>query len=178
MNPELFAILKKRLPKEEGESLSTYYDSKHIITIGIGHNCEVDPNFADAVADIKARGDIALPDHAITPEQEDDLLSSDIQKAQSDLFRVFPWTAQLDIPRLSVFIDLTFNMGVGNSQVPTHGLVSLVHTMHHASIGDWPDVASRLRLSEWYKEVTESRAEPLIQILLTGVIPNSITPTS
>jgi lysozyme len=164
-------ILKARLPKEEGSSLFPYQDSKLVWSIGIGHNMEVDPSFADAVADLKANGKSVVMNYTITPEREDELLETDIEKAQADLLRVFPWTAQLDIPRLSVFIDLTFNMGVGNPQVPTHGLVTMVNTMRHASIGDWPDVANRLRQSEWYQDVKAIRAEPLINILLTGVIP-------
>lgn len=162
-------ILKNRLVAEEGLRLLPYLDTEGIWTIGVGHNMQVDPNFSDAVSDLRSRGTVAIPDHAITEEQAYALLDYDIQKATNALYDKLPWTLDLNEARREVLVDMTFNEGIGNS---SHGLLSFIHTLDDLKNGRWQSAVNRLRQSAWYAEVKPIRAEPLLKIILTGEVQN------
>lgn len=149
--------LKDRLIREEGLRLFPYQDKKGIWTIGIGHNIEVDPFMMPQLETLKTRG--------ITKDEAYGLLDKDIQDHTSDLLEALPWVGDLDWNRKSVFIDLCFNMGLGNDK---HGLLSFKNTLALAEAGKWSEVGEHLKASKWYQDVGPTRADLLIKILVTG----------
>jgi lysozyme len=151
----MLEIVRERFIREEGIRLFPYPDTKGIWTIGIGHNMQVDPNMSGSIDQYKQTG--------ITADQAYALFETDYNKALDNLNQSLPWTQNLDEPRQSVLIDLTFNMGIG-------GLLEFHNTLHSIQNGNYQDAVNRLKVSSWYGEVGPKRADPLLQILLTGVL--------
>lgn len=148
MREEIEAHLVDRLEEVEGKVPTVYKDSKGLWTIGIG--ILVDPK---------------VPGAGLTYEEMRYLARNRIRAAEDELDAAFPWFAGVDEPRRAVFVELVFNMGMGNRK---KGLRSFVNTLRAAAEGRWLDVGAGLRRSKWYRDVKPRRADPLIRQVETG----------
>lgn len=144
--------LRDRLIKEEGLRLFPYKDSKGIWTVGIGHNIEADPMMFPNLEILKNRG--------ITKEEAYGLLDKDIQEASNNLYNALPWISDLDWPRKSVLIDMSFNMGIKT-------LLTFKATLEHIKNKEYQEAANHIKNTPYYKQVGK-RADNLIRILITG----------
>lgn len=143
MSPTDRERLRQQLVVDEGLRLFPYTDTVGKLTIGIGRN---------------------LTDVGISRAEAFALLDNDITKAIRDLANRFPWVSDLDPVRVSVLVNLTFNMGIG-------GLATFVHTLAAVQRGEYERAAAGLRASRWYTQVQRSRSERLIHMLRTGEWP-------
>lgn len=135
--------LRSQLIRDEGVELTPYRDSVGKLTIGVGRNLE---------------------DVGISRAEADYLLDNDIARAKIALNQALPWTANLDAVRRAVFINMVFNMGLGNSE---RGLLSFRNTLAAAERREWGVVAAGMRASKWARQVGD-RAERLARQIETG----------
>ena len=136
-----------RLERVEKFVPHVYQDSKGLWTLGIG-----------TLVDPKGGG--------ISREEARWLAARRVRRAEAQLRERFVWFATLDPVRQRVFVELVFNMGMGNSK---RGMLSFKHTLAAAARGDWERVAAGLRASKWYRDVKPRRANPLIAAVRTGL---------
>ncbi len=133
--------LENMLKRQEGRSLTMYYDSRDVPTIGYGRN---------------------LRDKGISEDEATMMLESDIQDAKNDLHNTFPWTDSLDDARKLVLTNMMYNLGL----TKFCGFTKMLQAL---SFGDYKTASDEMLNSEWHKEVGK-RAEELAQIMLTGII--------
>lgn len=141
MNPAEYAQLRQRLVKHEGLRLKPYTDTANRLTIGVGRN---------------------LTDKGISQAEAMELLDNDIAIAASDVQINWPWSAGLEFPRLSVLLEMAFNLGVEHLRTFTKMLDALKR-------GDYDGAATEMLNSQWAKQVGQ-RAVTLAQIMRTGVL--------
>ena len=110
------------------------------LTIGIGHNLEDNP----------------LPDHII-----DLLLDSDVATVLSQLDASVPWWRNLDEVRQEALANMCFNMGIAS-------LLGFRNTLRHLKEGRYPDAASGVRNSRYYRQ-TGRRGEEVARMIETGI---------
>lgn len=134
--------IRALLTLHEGKRNKMYRDSRGIETIGIGHNLRDRP----------------ISDRAVNVIFEDDL-----NDHAGELFREFPWAAELDEVRQAALIDLAFNMGI-----PT--LRTFKNTLAAFRAGVWEAAALGLEQSAWYQQV-KTRAPRVVAMVRTGVWP-------
>jgi len=84
-------VLREHLIKEEGFERYPYYDERHFLTIGIGHNLDAQE----------------LPDVAINA-----LYDYDIAACRRDLLKHAPVYSKLNYARKAVLVDIRFNTGL------------------------------------------------------------------
>lgn len=146
--------LRDRLIREEGLELFPYQDNStnKIWTIGVGHNMEADPPMFARLTEYQQIG--------ISKDYAYQLLDADIKNATDNLIQALPWATNLDEARLSVLIDMSFNMGILK-------LLTFHNTLNDIKNGNYESAAERLEKSDWATEVGQ-RATNLIRILRTG----------
>ena len=125
-----------RLQTEEGFRATKYTDTQGHLSIGYGFNI----------------------DAGISPFAAAALLAAQAQERHNQLLG-FAWYAQLDPPRQSVCLDISFNNGV-------HGLLNFPHMIAALSRQDWASAATECRVTN---PELAGRYEKLAQILLTGI---------
>ncbi len=130
-------IATARLVTEEGFRATAYTDTTGNITIGYGFNVSA------GISQFAAASLLAAQVH-----ERDQFLQS------------YSWYQNLDPVRQSVFIDVSFNVGVG-------GLLHFPKCIAAVSIGDWQTAHDELLNSLAAKQLP-SRYNTLAQILLTG----------
>lgn len=135
-----FNLTLHRLPNEEGRRYKPYRDSHGLLTDGVGIN--LDAGFDD--------------------EEIDWLLQHRLGKVEKRMEQL-PWYMGLDDIRKSVFLDLSFNMGV-DTVLLFKGTIAAVEAK------DWQAAHDHLLDSKWRKDVGDRRAIPLAEQLLTGVV--------
>jgi lysozyme len=123
--------LHEQLIRDEGMVLKPYRDHLGYLTIGVGHCLDKKP--------ISKRAALVM-------------LDDDIADARADLLAKWPWMRDLSPARLGAFINLAFNMGVGNEAAGT-GLAGFKQTMRAAAEGRWEDVAQGLLDSKYATQV-------------------------
>lgn len=131
--------LKDQLIRHEGLRLKPYTDTVGKLTIGVGRN---------------------LTDRGISKVEAMLMLDNDIQEATNDLLDKLPWTAQLDWPRKTVLINMTFNLGI-NSLMQFHNTLNAIEEKR------WQAAHDGMLSSQWAKQVGP-RAIELARIMLTG----------
>jgi lysozyme len=134
--------IRKLLTLNEGRKNKMYKDSKGIPTIGIGHNLR----------------DVPISDRAIDVIFEDDL-----NDHASELFRSYPWAAEMDEVRQGALIDLFFNMGG-----PT--LAQFKNTLAAMRVGNWEATALGLEQSAWFGQVG-NRGPRIVKMFRDGKWP-------
>jgi lysozyme len=139
--------LRDQLVRDEGVRLQLYKDSRGIWTIGVGHNVEANPLPFDV-----SRG--------ITLEQAAKILDDDVARVSAKLFADLPWLANLDLVRQGVFLNMSFNMGVG-------GVLEFHHDLADTQAGNYAQAAADMKASAWYSQVGE-RAQRLCQQMISG----------
>jgi lysozyme len=146
MTTDARARLNAQLLIDEGLRLKPYRDSVGKLTIGIGRN---------------------LDDVGISRIEALYLLENDIDRAIRDCVAAFPWYVALDPVRQTALVNLTFNMGIGNTK---RGLRSFVNTLAAMGRGDYAAAADGLRRSKYARQVG-ARAERVAQLIETGTFP-------
>lgn len=137
-----------QLKRDEGTKLFLYKDDRGFDTIGTGHNCDANPLPFD-VSD------------GITPAQNDQILTQDVNRTRAKLIAALPWSIKLDDARFGVFLNMSFNMGVG-------GLLNFHHDITDTMAGNYVQAAADMQQSAWYNQVG-ARAVRLCEQMRTGV---------
>lgn len=127
--------LRAQIIRGEGLRLSAYLDSKKILTIGYGHNCQARP-----VKGVAKVGD------SISQAQAERLLDEDLARAIWDVRRNLPWAEGMNAPRQAVLVDMAFNLGLP-------GLLGFKRALAAAMRGDWPEAKSEMLRSDWAGQV-------------------------
>jgi lysozyme len=143
----MISNLKDQLLRDEGLRLQLYKDSRSIWTIGVGHNVEANPLPFDI-------------SHGISFVQAFQILDEDIARVSAKLFAALPWVRTLDLVRQGVFLNMSFNLGVG-------GLLEFHHDLADTQAGNYAQAAADMKASAWYSQVGE-RAQRLCQQMISG----------
>lgn len=122
------------LKKDEGFQPKVYLCPAGYWTIGYGWNLEV--------TDLPPRELIELVLYGITEEEAEDILMQQIAEKASKLCACWNWMKKLDTPRLEVFINMAFNMGI-------KGLSGFKDTLAAAAKSDYNETAKEMLNSEW-----------------------------
>lgn len=117
--------LKQQLARHEGSRLKPYRDSVGKLTIGTGRN---------------------LDDVGIFADEEDLMLTNDINRAVKVLNDHLDWANSLDQPRYFVLVNMTFNLGIGRL-LGFHNMLTAVQS------GDYQVAADEMMNSVWAKQV-------------------------
>ncbi len=142
IEPELIDQIKQ----EEDLRLEAYQDTLGNWTIGYGHTP-------------------AHEGEVWTEGQAETQLFLDLGEAADQLGKALPWVENLGTVRWSVFVNMTFNMGIEH-------LLGFHETLAAAQAGDYEKTAAGMLDSLWAKQVGE-RAVQLAQQMRTGVWVNA-----
>lgn len=144
----MISNIKDQLVRDEGVRLQKYLDSRGFWTIGVGHNLDANPLPFDI-------------SNGITFAQATQILDDDIARVTAKLFADLPWLQNLDIVRQGVFLNMSFNMGVG-------GILEFHHDLADTQAGNYAQAAADMKASAWYTQVG-ARAQRLCQQMITGI---------
>ncbi|WP_428065321.1 glycoside hydrolase family protein [Candidatus Proelusimicrobium volucris] len=131
--------LTERLRQSEGLSFVPYKCPAGYLTIGYGHNLEA---------------------NGISLEAAELLLRQDIEIALKQVKNAFAWCSQLDEARMSVLVDMCFNMGITR-------LCGFKKMLSAVEAGDYKTAAKEMLNSKWARQV-KGRAVELGKIMETG----------
>lgn len=149
-SPSILTLLMDRLMPEEGRVTNSqgrhivYRDSKGIETLGYGRN---------------------VRDRGLSEDEARYLLENDASQAVVDITTAWPPFAFMMPARKIVLCDLYFNMSEGNV---AHFLSEFKPTLDLMMAGKYDEAAAHMRGWKWYTDVGPKRADPLIQMMLTG----------
>ena len=138
IEPELIDQIKQ----DEGLRLTAYQDTRGNWTIGYGHTPAIEGELWDE-------------------QRAEDQLILDLDQAADDLDKALPWAEGMGVVRWSVFVNMTFNMGIEH-------LLGFPETLAAAQAGDYEKTAEGMLNSLWAKQVGD-RAVRLAQQMRTGV---------
>ena len=119
------AYLKQQLARHEGSRLKPYKDSIGKLTVGVGRN---------------------LDDVGIFADEEDLMLTNDINRSVKDLTDHLDWVNSLDEPRYLVLVNMTFNMGISRL-LGFHNMLTALQS------GDYQTASDEMINSAWAKQV-------------------------
>lgn len=144
-----------QIKKHEGLRLKPYRCPEGKLTIGYGRN---------------------IQDNGISKEEAEVLLRNDVEASMNEVLTYFPWAAQLDYPRLSVLVNMCFNMGIHRLlgfrgmleaceegdyerasmemlwRDPSRRKTEANKTPYYSSVhGRAEELAYQMRMNEWYK---------------------------
>lgn len=182
LTPTLLASVSDQLIVDEGVRLKPYYCTAGKLTVGVGRNLEGNGlSWGEMMALIggnalrKARfpadyetldGETLLMAlirdmkiNGITKEEAIMLLNNDIYLADADLRAKVKWYDGAPEELKSVLINMTFNMGIGNSK---KGLLSFRNTLWYMGAGEYEKAAENMLKSKWARQVKD-RAERLAE---------------
>ena len=134
MNKEAIEQLKS----DEGESLTIYYCTAGVPTIGIGRNLE----------------------SGITKEEAHYLFMNDIARVNKELASTFVWYYMLSPARRWVMVNMNFNLGLTRFMEFEKMLAAL--EKH-----DYEEAAKEMIDSIWWREA-QNRAGRLVKQMLEG----------
>jgi len=140
----LITNILSQLKRDEGLSLKPYRDSRGIITVGYGHNLEVNRESA----------------REITEERANQFLQSDLEEVTRRIHMKIDWADRLDTVRFGVLQNLGFNVGVG-------ALLGFKKTLGYIENGDYNSAADEMLDSDWAKQVGD-RAVRLAEQMRSG----------
>lgn len=153
----ILTLLMDRLRDEEGRVLNpngrhvVYNDPKGIPTIGYGRN---------------------VRDRGLSEDEARYLLENDVSQAIVELAALWPPFVLLTEARKLVIADLYFNMALGN--LPSF-LSEFAPTLSLVAAGKYADAAAHMRGWKWYTDVGPRRADPLIAMMRSGIVPAAKT---
>lgn len=137
----------------EGKSYTVYQCTRHVNTIGIGHNCDANPLPKDIAAYLKNNG-------RILDEHVDRLFAIDLGHAVSDCKKLFPEYEKLSHERKIALVDFVFQLGKTKA-------MKFIHFIAAVNTGRWDDAIKELRDSDYYRQVPR-RAERVINLMEVG----------
>ena len=129
----------ERLEKHEGLRLKCYRCTAGKLTIGIGRN---------------------LDDVGISEEEARYLLNNDVERAEKELLKSFPWVSKIGKRRYYVLVEMVFNLGISRFKQFKNMLAACER-------GDWDKAAEQALNSAWHIQVGK-RAETLAKVLMEG----------
>ena len=144
------ALLIDELRRDEAVRRNSYRDTKGILTVGVGHNCQASPLPAGWKC-------------PLTDEQINSLLTHDLTVTFAALDLHLPWWRRLDDVRQRVVANMAFNMGVDK-------LMEFHNTVAAIQAGNFHAAAYGMKASLWAKQVGD-RAVRLVAAMETGVMP-------
>lgn len=182
LSPTLLASVSGQLIVDEGVKLKPYYCTEGKLTVGVGRNLEGNGlSWGEMMALIKQNperkarfprdyetldGETLLMAlirdmkiNGITKEEAIMLLNNDIYQADADLRAKVKWYDGAPEELKSVLINMTFNMGIGNSK---KGLLSFRNTLWYMGAGEYEKAAENMLKSKWARQVKD-RAERLAE---------------
>jgi lysozyme len=177
MTPESEKLLEAQLILQEGRRHHPYLDTKNNWTVGIGRNLANGLSENEQVSIIgyaKVLPYITLVNYIkarpLSDAQIDLLFQNDLHSHQKQLLVHFPWMDSLADARVAVFVNMIFNMGLGNDH---HGLISFRNTLELVQESKFSEAAQQLRDSHWAKQVGD-RATVLAAQLEAGEFLKSV----
>lgn len=123
-----------QLKRHEGLRLTTYHCPAGKLTIGYGHNLHALP--------VPGIGEGST----INEDQAERLLYADIILAGEAVLKRYPWAIRLDPVRLSVLVNMAFNMGMGT-------LGDFKNTLASIANEDWLRASAGMLASRWAAQV-------------------------
>lgn len=142
------------IERDEGRRLKAYRDSRGIWTIGVGHNIQADPTL---IPQLRHLIDVGINDAHVM-----DLLVQDTAIVIKGLSLRLPWWRDLNDPRQDVFVNMAFNLGLGE-------FCTWSHTLGFAQQGDWAMCGHEIGVSEPWASQVGARAQRLATQMATGV---------
>ena len=130
--------VKSQLERDEGRSVTLYYDSLNIPTIGIGRNLK----------------------RPLSEDEIDYLFKNDYLVHLKEMLDVFPWVDQLNEPRKAALLNMAFNLGVPK-------LKGFVNMLLALKMGQWQKAHDHTLNSIWASQV-HGRAVRIAKQFLTG----------
>lgn len=138
MTTQTVDLVFRELKSDEGFRANKYIDTTGHETIGYGFNI----------------------DAGISPYAAAALLQAQIEERLIILAK-YDWYKALDPVRASVFLEVSFNVGMT-------GMLHFTSCIHYASIRDWPNAQKELLDSDAARKLP-ARYATLGQMLLTGI---------
>lgn len=129
------------LSLDEGYREKPYKCSAGKLTIGVGRNLE---------------------DKGLSRDEIIYLLNNDYKECEEDIVRTYPWAGNLDEVRLSVLINMRFNLGA-------IGLSKFKKFLAFMRSGDYKSASLEMLDSRWAIQ-TGVRAKRLSKMILTGEV--------
>ena len=152
-SPLFSPMIQDQLEFEEGKRNNVYYDSKGILTGGIGHNYQTQPNWPDSGT--------PLP-HTLTDAECYKLLGLDLLHTEKYLKSYWDHYSKMQAgPRKDAILAMSFQLGV----VSFMGFTNFRMQVEH---GHWEDAAKAGLASKWAKEDSPDRAARVMRQLTTG----------
>ena len=145
--------VQKLIGFHEGRRRRPYRCPAGHMTIGIGHNCDVNGLPADMKQELARTGQI-------TDEMIDTLYRADEYSAICACRRLYDNWDEVDEVRQMALIDFVFNVGEGTAQ-------DFVITNCAIESGDWEGAAHGLENSRWYRQVGQ-RGPRIVGMIRTG----------
>ena len=136
--------IQAEMIKDEGLSLSVYYDSKGYPTIGVGHK-------------------LKSPCDDITLEYAGILLAEDLKLARQAVMRNVPCFGELCEERQFVLINMCFQLGPS-------GLLGFKKMLLALNNKAYSVAASEMLDSKWARKDSPKRAKRLAKIMEAGVM--------
>lgn len=149
--------LKATLKRHEGVRQTAYRDSRDIWTIGVGHNMEVDPHFAETVRLLD--GDVTYH-FALTVPEIDRILEQDINRAVVAAIRIFTLFETYSDSQQESLVNMVFNLG-------ERGVSSFTNMVRCIHEGNWSLAAIEGLDSKWHREDVGHRAVEVVKGFLT-----------
>ena len=129
------------IEEEEGRNRHAYYDSRKLLTIGIG--CLVDPS---------------IPSSGLCDAAIDAQFAHDSERAREDAANLPGFQRCSDV-RQAVLVSMCFQLG---------NLHDWPHFKGALAMGDYAEAAKAGRDSDWWRTQTPKRAERAMQMMESG----------
>ncbi len=144
----------QRLCFHEGIKLSPYYDSRGLLTIGVGRCVETNPI---TQAEEKVVGDWR---HGITKNAAFYLLRNDVARVKKMCKELIPFWKELDDERQYALLDMAFQLGM-------NGVLKFKKMLSYLAVGNYRQAAEEC-LHSAYARQTPNRARRIAQTIKTG----------
>ena len=142
------AQMESMIIVDEGEMLCPYQDSRHHLSIGVGHNLDADPHLRRE-----------LHGRCISHGEAMALMRSDLDRAEALLDRALPWWRSLSENRRRALLNMAFNL---NEKLLTfRRALELLHR------GQYREAAEAFLRSRWARQVGD-RARRVANLIRRG----------
>ena len=146
-------LVKELLENHEGRKNRVYKCTSGKRSIGVGHNIDAKGLPDDIEAFLEDEG-------YITEDMIDELLTVDIDDAESDARKLYPDFGSFSMNRKVALIDFVFNVGYGTAK-------TFLNTNKAINRGEWEKAAEGLLNSKYARQVGR-RARDLAKMLKEG----------
>lgn len=146
--------LRKELSRDEGRRNHPYFDSKGILTVGVGWNLKAN-GISEAIRALLDMSQGDPYDHAFfwSDEAIDALLDIGIDEAEKVVGGLVPKWKDMTDERQRALLNMAFNMGKGDGK---HGLSSFHHFLAAVNSDDWDGAVTELdatHSAHWHADI-------------------------